>query len=136
MSKIKILILILIGILFFLILCIYLTKGECLIKIKDFDLEKDGNIEKKVLEQSNFKLESTFMQDSNWEYVITGQLPNPCYEALVDVVVAESYPEQVTVRIEVIPPDADMMCIQVIEDFEYEGSFSASKDAIVNLVVE
>lgn len=84
----------------------------------------------------NFTLETTYTQNSTWRYIVTGQLPNPCYSATVDALVAESYPEQVTILVKIIEPNKDIMCAQVISDFEYEGTFSASELATVTLKVE
>ena len=88
-----------------------------------------------ITEEDNFSLTSTYIGDNNWEYTVTGQLPTPCYKAEVQSFVAESYPEQVTIVITVTEPKPDLMCAQVIQDFEYQGTFSASENATVSLDV-
>ena len=85
--------------------------------------------------ENNFKLESKYISENSWEYTVTGELPNPCYNASVDAIVAESYPEQVTVTVTIEEPDPEVMCAQVIQEFSYEGTFSASEKADIKLVV-
>jgi len=54
----------------------------------------------------------------------------------VDSLVKESYPEQVTVKVTVVEPKGSEICTQVIQDFLYEGEFTASEKATVELKVE
>lgn len=85
---------------------------------------------------NNFVLEYSYKGDNRWEYTVTGQLPNPCYQVSTDVLVAESYPEQVSVIVSVTPPDEDVICAQVISEYKYSGEFSASEKATVALQVK
>lgn len=106
-----------------------------------FFTDKEGNIDtpdntNKTLTEENFTLSYSYLGDSKWEYKVEGTLPNPCYKVTTDVLVAESYPEQVSVRVTVQAPDADVACIQVIEPYQYTGEFSASEKATVALVVQ
>lgn len=84
--------------------------------------------------QDDFSLVATYLGDSSWKYVVTGQLPNPCIQTQIDTLVAESYPEQVTVRLSVTS-DPTEMCAQVITDYRYEGTFTASEKAVARLIV-
>ena len=86
--------------------------------------------------RKDFNLEYTFTDNNLWTYTVSGQLPNPCYEVSTEVRVAESYPEQVTVLVTVTEPDADTMCAQVIQEYEYSGEFNASGEATVTLQVK
>lgn len=86
--------------------------------------------------EDNFTLTASYIEDNTWEYNIVGQLPNPCYTVTTDAIVAESYPEQVSIVVNVEAPDADVMCAQVIEPYEYTGEFQASEEATVKLLVE
>lgn len=71
-----------------------------------------------------------------WKYKITGQLPNPCHSAKVDALVAESYPEQVTIMVNIKEnKSTDTVCIQVIQELNISGEFSASEKATVTLQV-
>ena len=101
---------------------------------KNIDCCLINNDEKnnKVINSDGFKIETNYLGDNKWEYKITGQLPNPCYSTDVTSLVAESYPEQVTITLVMTEPSSDAFCIEVIKDFEYEGSFSASKDATIS----
>ena len=81
-------------------------------------------------------LEKEYKADNVWEYEVTGQFPNPCYTASVEEIVRESYPEQVTIIVTVSKPSDDMVCAQVISEYEHEDSFSASEKAVVKLEVQ
>ncbi len=127
-----VLVLILLG----LIICIYLTQGSCVVpKDEDIDKDSDSNTTQTYME-NNFRLESKYISDNNWEYTVTGDLPNPCYKASVDATVAESYPEQVTVTVTTTAPAGDEMCTQVIQEFSYEGTFNASDKAVIDFEVK
>lgn len=79
----------------------------------------------------NLNLEYDYLGDNIWRYKVTGTLPNPCYEISTEAIVAESYPEQVTIRSVVTEPDEDMVCAQVIQEVYEEGEFQASEEALV-----
>ena len=79
----------------------------------------------------NLNLEYDYLGDNIWRYTVTGTLPNPCYEISTEAIVAESFPEQVTIRSTVTPPDEDIVCIQVIQEVYEEGEFQASEEALV-----
>ena len=129
------LICIIVIVLLLLLICIYLTKGTCIVpqEVQNSDIQEDYKV---VLTESNFKLESEYISENDWEYTVTGELPNPCYNATVDAMVAESYPEQVTITVTIEDPDPEVICAQVIQEFTYEGTFSASEKATIKLVVE
>ena len=101
------------------------------------DEEKD-QVDSSVtkITEDNFTLTTEYKEESRWEYTVVGQLPNPCYTATTDAIVAESYPEQVSITVSVQVPDADTMCAQVIQEYEYSGEFQASEEATVKLLVE
>jgi hypothetical protein len=104
----------------------------------------NGRGEKKVTDDINnkpttnygFILEKKYKSDNLWEYKVTGQFPNPCFTASVEEIVRESYPEQVTILVSISQPPDDMVCAQVISDFVYEGTFSASEKALIKLEVK
>lgn len=52
-------------------------------------------------------------------------VPTPCHEIETEALVAESFPEQVEVRINVV--DTQGVCAQVLTDKPYEVSFQASE---------
>lgn len=89
-----------------------------------------------VLEEEDFNLEYQYKGENLWQYTVTGQIPNPCYNVLVESMVAESYPEQVTIKISVSEPDTSLMCTQVIQEIEEMGEFQASPDAQVTMSVD
>lgn len=100
------------------------------------ELPTDNNDNSQTENRYNFVLEKTYISQNSWEYTVTGQLPTPCHSASVSALVAESYPEQVTIQVEVTEPSGDIMCAQVVQDFKYDGTFSASEQATVKLYVK
>jgi flagellar basal body-associated protein FliL len=90
----------------------------------------DDDIEQ---EEDNFEFSADYIGDNTWEYSITGTLPTPCYEYETEEVVMESYPEQVVITMNI--EQSGDVCIQVIQEVEESGSFSASEEAQVSFVV-
>jgi hypothetical protein len=88
-----------------------------------------------TIEEDGYTLEYVYEGENTWSYTVSGQVPTPCYETEVDAIVAESFPEQVTVRLALTPPDDSVVCIQVTREFEASGEFSASEAATVDFVV-
>jgi hypothetical protein len=88
----------------------------------------------KEISKDNFSITYTYQGNSEWEYTVTGTLPNSCYSADVTAMVAESYPEQVTVQVKV-SNNSPELCAEMIQDFKYTGSFNASEKATVTLSV-
>lgn len=84
----------------------------------------------------NFSLETNYIEDNQWEYTVKGELPNPCYNVNVQEVIMESYPEQVNILVEVKEPGEDAICIQVIDKYLHNGTFSASENAQISLKIE
>lgn len=67
----------------------------------------------------------------NGRYVIKGilTLPDPCYEIESNVIVMESFPEQI--RINLTTPRKEGLCAQVLADKTFEVSFQASDQAVI-----
>ncbi len=95
------------------------------------DVKDTGN-----LQQDDFTLTYSYLGDSKWEYTVEGTLPTPCYNVTTDAIVMESYPEQVKVTVKVEQNSTEDMCIMVIQEYTYSGTFSASEIANISLVVE
>jgi hypothetical protein len=85
--------------------------------------------------EEGFELEANYQGDNQWTYQIDGYKPTPCHQVDQDVVVQESFPEQVIVSVEITQPEGDAICTQVLEMIELTGEFSASEEAQVELVV-
>jgi hypothetical protein len=88
-----------------------------------------------VVENEDYKLVSIYVGESSWEYTLEGILPNPCYTADTQVLIAESFPEQVTVNLNIGKPSVDKVCIQQIQDLKLTGEYSASEQATLNLKI-
>ncbi len=113
-----------------LILVIILIGGSWAFSIKmgdqdNINLPPDGS---SALWGDSLVLQRSF---SDGVHTITGEitLPTPCYQFSYDAIVAESFPEQVTLNFKVEPPDADVMCIQVVATKEFTIEVSASEQA-------
>lgn len=126
-----------------ILIIILMIVGGLIFKVFVLDKDKndDGIVqeEKKKkeykLKEDGFEFEGEYEGNNRWEYEIKGQKPSPCHEIKHEAVVAESYPEQVTVNLSIISPSADTACIQVIEDFKVEGTFYAGPTAEVYFAV-
>ncbi len=70
-------------------------------------------------------------QFTNGTHIVAGEvnLPTPCYILTTDAMIAESYPEQVTLRF-VAKTNADT-CAQVITTERFKINFTASENASI-----
>lgn len=119
-----------------ILVIILMIVGGILLKV--FVLDTPQAEEKKngiSIEQEGFLLEAKYKEENLWEYKITGDLPTPCHSTTHEVIVLESFPEQVNVNLSITPPAPDIICIQVIEELNLEGTFSASQEAKVDFIV-
>lgn len=89
-----------------------------------------------TITQDDITLGYEYMGENKWEYTITGELPNPCYKATSGGLVAESYPEQVTVTLSISKPSSDTVCTQVIQELNISGEFSASDKAKISFNID
>lgn len=129
---------------FFLIL-LFVIAGLFL-KVMVIDKDSQDNPENKnktgefTIEKKGFNFVAKYQFDNKevnmWDYKITGTLPTPCHEVKTEEIVLESYPEQVSVLLTITPPSSDVVCIQVIKEFEKEGTFQASEKAKVSFLIE
>jgi len=90
----------------------------------------------KQVNQDNFALTYTYNGNNQWEYTVTGTLPTPCVNVTTDALVMESYPEQVRIRVKKEDSSSTDLCIAMIKDYSYSGTFSASSKATVSLSIE
>jgi hypothetical protein len=84
---------------------------------------------------NNFHLSYTYQGNNEWAYSVIGTLPTPCYAVNTEALVAESYPEQVTIMVTVQEQPTDGVCSTVIQDYSHAGRFQASAQAKVSFVV-
>lgn len=71
--------------------------------------------------------------DGRHIYVGEINLPTPCHELDHEVIIRESFPEQVTIAF--THTSESEMCAQVVTPEMFEVSFTASKDAVVDMTV-
>lgn len=88
-----------------------------------------------VPEEDKVRLGRVYVGDNLWTYSVKATFPNPCYEGKVSAVVAESFPEQVTVYFDRISPAEDEVCPQVLQEFVFEGELNASEEATFKTVM-
>lgn len=120
-------------ILIILIILLFLVSGAFVgyLYLKDKATDEKDNIQ-----QGNFSLTYSYKENNTWEYTVSGTLPTPCYSATTEALIMESYPEQVQIRVKTQAASDSTICITVIKDYAYTGTFSASSKATVSLVVE
>lgn len=102
---------------------------------KDDTIVQDNGEKKVSLEKDGFQLNAEYKEENRWEYTISGTKPSPCHEIKHESLVQESYPEQVSVNLYITAPAPDVNCIQVIEELNVSGTFSASPEASVAFTV-
>lgn len=75
-------------------------------------------------------------QFSNGVHTYSGSmtLPTPCHTLEHTYLVAESFPEQISIEFSVNAPDPDVMCIQVVQDAEFTVEVQASEQAKLSAV--
>lgn len=69
----------------------------------------------------------------DWSYEVTGYLPTACHTATTEVIIMESFPEQVLINVNFTAPAEDTMCIQVLQEVTLTGTFKASEQATARL---
>lgn len=90
----------------------------------------------KEINQDSFALTYTYKGNNQWEYTVTGTLPTPCVQVSTDAIVMESYPEQVKIQVKRQESSTTDVCITMIKDYSYTGTFSASSKAVISLSIE
>ncbi|MFQ5492755.1 MAG: hypothetical protein ACE5DX_01170 [Candidatus Dojkabacteria bacterium] len=73
-----------------------------------------------------FKLE-LFYEDAEFTYFGTMQTPTPCSEVQVETLIAESFPEQVSINF--TTKESDEICIQVIGERTFSGTVTVDREA-------
>ena len=119
---------------FFILIFLLLLTGVWALFIKKDDSSTQND--SKTIAAENLTLTYRYVGVNKWEYNVKGELPNPCQKASIDALVAESYPEQVTIMVNIKEEkSSETVCIQVIQELDMSGEFSASSKAIVKLQV-
>lgn len=80
----------------------------------------------RIFEIEGFRV-NIFPQDGKFIYQGTITTPSPCHIVVVSPIIAESYPEQVTLSVEVRDPEE--ICIQLISEQDFQGEIPVSRDA-------
>lgn len=68
-------------------------------------------------------------ENNVWEYIARVEKPTPCDVVSEEILVAESFPEQVTFSFEVLPPPNGEVCAQVIDVEELTGTVEVDEGA-------
>jgi capsular polysaccharide biosynthesis protein len=101
-----------------------------------FYIQERNSKQTKKLDSGSFSLTYAYQGNNTWTYTVTGTLPSPCYSATTDAIIAESYPEQVQIRVKASEDTTVDVCSTVVKDYSYTGTFNASSQATVALDVE
>lgn len=99
-------------------------------------IEEEEGQERRGAPNDNINLSYDYLGDNVWRYMVTGTLPNPCYEISTQAIVLEGDPEQVLIRATITPPGEDELCPQVIQEVYEEEEVEAEEDAEFTLQVE
>ncbi|OGY26481.1 MAG: hypothetical protein A2Z11_02575 [Candidatus Woykebacteria bacterium RBG_16_43_9] len=89
---------------------------------------------KTVVDSEKVSLKTNF-KNGLLKYSGTVQLPTPCHKLKKDVIVAESFPEQVQISLEIVEPDPGRVCTQVITEKEFSGELEVSENASVSVSI-
>lgn len=87
-------------------------------------------------ENHDFVLDTEYKGDNQWEYTVTGTLPNSCYQVIIEGTVMESYPEQVDIQVKISKLQTFAACSEAIVEVEETDTFQASENAQVSLSVK
>lgn len=88
------------------------------------------------LEDSGLVMDANYSEQFLWTYKVSGDVPTPCHDIITEAIVAESYPEQVTVTARITDElSEDAFCTQVITKKEAFGEFTATEAASINFEV-
>lgn len=93
--------------------------------------------EPQILSSKNATASVQYEGSNTWSYVVSIDLPNPCYDVVVTPMVAESFPEQVTLKVvSTSTQDEGTSCAQVIKTVTQDGTYNASSGATIMLDVK
>ncbi len=95
------------------------------------DKTKDDDT-KTVVSSEKISLKTSF-RNGKLEYSGTVQLPTPCHKLDIQTTIAESYPEQVQISLEIMDPDPETLCASVMEEKEFSGELSVSANASISV---
>ena len=102
--------------------------------VKDVMPEPETPSKEDVSEEAPVTLLHDF-RDRTHTYTIHIDTPTPCHSVNDTVTVTESSPEQITINIEIIPPQEEgQVCAQVIDTKEYVVTATGSNEATLTKV--
>lgn len=106
--------------------------------IEDEYLADKGRIASNQIKNLEEQMERVVVSKDyqNGEHIYKGTLvlPTPCHDIKQEVIVRESYPEQVQINLTII--DSGGVCAQVLTDKMFEVKFQASTEAVVQGFLE
>ena len=74
--------------------------------------------------------------DEGLSYDGAVMVPTPCHTVKDEVIVAESFPEQVRIDLKVVNPDPSKVCTQVVTNKEFSGMAKVSSEAQVSVYLD
>jgi len=87
----------------------------------------------KTIVENNQVVVKTKYEGDTLKYTGTAQLPTPCHQLKQEALAAESYPEQVSIRLTLKLPLGSNDCAQVIKEESFSGEAKVSEEATVSV---
>ena len=81
-----------------------------------------------IASDDDFTVTAEYQGSENWNYVVTGVLPNSCITHDTAAEVIASNPQEVNVTLFLYSPDDQSLCAQRAQELQIEGTFTAKSD--------
>jgi len=95
------------------------------------DQKSDKN-DQKLVDSQKVSLKTNF-KNGLLTYSGSVQAPSPCHELEKEVAVAESFPEQVQISLQLKEPKPGTICAQVVTEKEFSGELKVSEQARISI---
>ena len=95
------------------------------------DQKSDKN-DQKMVDSQKVSLKTNF-KNGLLTYSGSVQAPSPCHELEKEVVIAESFPEQVQISLQLKEPKPETICAQVVTEKEFSGELKVSEQARISI---
>ncbi|MEX0616849.1 MAG: hypothetical protein WD231_03515 [Candidatus Woykebacteria bacterium] len=103
-------------------------------KPKD-DSNTDSRTQVKKINNDKLSI-SVILDDGKLTYTGTVKVPTPCHSVKHDALVAESYPEQVQIKLTTLNPDPTQVCAQVVANKKFSGEVQVSSKATISIYLD
>lgn len=103
-------------------------------------IEPDTNYIKTPTGQEKLKIDNeqlslkVFFQDNKLKFSGTVQMPTPCHNLTTESMIAESYPEKVSLYLNAVEPRSGDVCAEVVTPKEFSGEIQASEESSIRVI--